>query len=186
MLETLNRLIQQLGSVFKWWITVLPWEQSLRIRWGKTTTKLGPGVHWKVPLMHIVFKQNTRLLVSDAPRQTLTTLDGKTLTVSMIVGYRIVDVEQLYVHIQDVENTVLNIIMGAVSRFVGSTPAAECDALNIESATLEALPLDWGLEYAYVRVNDLTSARVYRILGENSRSMWAGVENMNRQEGDPR
>ena len=184
MIETLNRFIQQLGSMFKWWVVVYPWELSLRIRWGKTTTELGPGVHWKVPVMHSVFKQGSRLLVSDAPRQTLTTTDGKNLTVSMIVGYRIVNMQQLYLSVQDVENTVLNVIMGEVSRFVSNATLAECTAVNIEEATLCALSSDWGLKYEYVRVNDLTTGRVFRLLGENSRAMWAGVKNMNHAEGD--
>ena len=173
-MNALRLLLEQFGRLFRWWVTICPWEMAVRVRLGKHVKVLGPGIHLKIPFADQAFCQNTRLMVIDASRQALSTLDHKTLTVSIIVGYRVVDIERLYLNIQHVENTVLNMVMGSVSRYVCRARSEECTAEQIEKAVLDDLPDTWGLAFETVAVNDLAFATAFRLLGETYSQMHGG------------
>uniref|UniRef100_A0A6M3L1X4 Putative SPFH domain / band 7 protein n=1 Tax=viral metagenome TaxID=1070528 RepID=A0A6M3L1X4_9ZZZZ len=186
-MDTLRFLFQQIGKVFTWWVTVLPWQTALRVRLGKHVTVLEAGVHWKVPLVHRVYAQNTRLLYADAPVQTLTTKDRQILAISAVIGYRITDVERLYTSIQQIDATILSLAMGVIAETVSSTDSADCSPARIESAVESKLgKTDWGLQFEYVRCNDFAYCPTLRLIGDYVGNNFSNYADMDRQmKGEP-
>ena len=122
----LAELIRQLGNLFTWAFIVAPWEQAIRVRGGKRRALLNRGIYLRIPFYDRVFKQNTRRRLTCLRGQTLTTSDGKIVTVSGAVGFRIDDLLRMYDTLDCPNDTIETEVSGVIAAFVGSTPLARC------------------------------------------------------------
>ena len=82
MVNTFQEMLKQFGRLFRWWIIVLPWDQAIRVRLGKHTRVLGPGVYWRIPYVDLVFQQSIRQRSARNDMQTLTTRDDRTISLA--------------------------------------------------------------------------------------------------------
>ena len=177
-MEALKLLFQQLSKIFLWWVIINPWELGIRVRLGKYTKLLGPGIHFRIPGMDKVYAQNTRMEALDVPNQTLTTLDGKILTISVVVCFRIMDIELLYTNIQRVDQTIMGMVMGKVATSVTSLRSEECTPNKVERYVqdeINGLADDWGIEFYLISVNTFAYVKTYRLIGESTRSLWPEI-----------
>ena len=172
----IKQLLNALAKLLTWWVVIAPWERGVRLRWGKHATELQPGLRLKVPLMHQVYRQSTRLLIVDAPNQTLTTTDGKVLYISVVVGFAIDDILKLYQTIVNPRETVVGLVMGAVASVVAATHSSLCTpALVEQKAAANLAEMGWGLAFAYTRVTDFAFVRTYRFITDDSSTrFWSG------------
>lgn len=163
--STLASMLKSLTGIFRWWVCVMPWEAGLRVRAGRWVKVLRRGIHLRVPFIDSVYKQTTRLRVASMPMQTLTTKDGKTVSVTAAVGYSIKDIRVLYEKLHQPETTIANIAMSGLASFVNTHALDECTPAKIEAATLELLKLEeYGLGEGYVKVVSYAVARTMRLL----------------------
>ena len=172
----LRQLFEFLSRMVTWWVVVAPWQRAVRLRFGKRMVELQPGIHLKVPLVHQVFSQNIRLLVVDTPNQTVTTADGRVVTISAVVGYRIVDIKRVFSSIQNPRDVVNSLAMGAISVYVTSHSAVECSVPEIEADLTGRLHAeDWGLGFGLVKITDFAFVKTYRfITNESNQNFWSG------------
>lgn len=88
------------ASVF----TVSEKEFAIRIAVGKfDKSDFKPGLHWMVPIYHVVNKYDKRILSYDAPKQRYLTKDNEPLDVDYYVKWRILDVETFFKKMQGSE-----------------------------------------------------------------------------------
>lgn len=165
----LGDLVTSGAGLLKWWVIVAPWEQGVRVRRGKKLKLLHAGVHWKFPFVDRVFRQSTRLRVCELPLQTLTTHDGKSLTLKGLLGYEIFDVLQVYQTIHDIEDTLSNITLGLVSDAVTSTEMADCWPAGVESDVWKDLNFSkFGIEAVSFDLQDFAFMKSYRfVIGDS-------------------
>lgn len=76
---------------FRFTVCVMPWERGIRVRLGNRTRVLDPGWHWCLPIVDVVSLQSTRLRLGGAGPTTISTSDGHILTLSMTIGFSILD-----------------------------------------------------------------------------------------------
>lgn len=170
MTGTVNQILQGLKNVVTWWVTVTPWEQALRVRFGKHITDLGSGIHLRVPGMHRVYVQSTRLRTSDLGRQTVTTADGQAITISGVLRYTITDLRKLYNTLHHAEATLVDMAMGAVAVFVAGTEIEHCTPGAVEEFVNAMLDLEkYGLEGEGLRITDFAAVRTYRLISGDDR-----------------
>ena len=142
----LRQIFEIISRVVTWWVVVPPRQRALRLRLGTHQTVLGAGIHLKIPFIHQVYTQSTRLLIVDTPNQTVTTADGRVVTLSVVVGYRITDLKRVFNSIQSPKDAVNSLAMGAVAAYVTSHSSAECSVPAIEADLVTQLDTkDWGL-----------------------------------------
>jgi len=167
-------LIELLGKLLKWWVVVTPWEQAIRVKFGKHTALLGPGIHLKVPLVHTVFKQSVRLRSTALAVQTLSTRDGHTLTVDGILNYSIVDIRKLYNSLHHAEDTLRSFGMAAISQFVQTHDAAECTPERVAAGASAGLDLTkYGLACTGVLITGFAYVKTYRLIMDR-KGDWVG------------
>lgn len=126
-----TQIIDFLWSLVNWWIVVEPWEQAVRVRFGKQLKLLGPGVNFKIPFFDHVYLQNVRRRVMSIGLQTLTTSDGKSITVDGSIGYKIADVMQLHMTLHDAEYSVKQEVLGCIADYVITHTVSDCGPGNI-------------------------------------------------------
>ncbi|MFT5691463.1 MAG: membrane protease subunit HflC [Oceanicoccus sp.] len=72
-------------------------EKAVKLRFGKlVNTDIGPGLHWKVPVMDAVRKFDSRVLTLDAPPESFFTVQKKRLIVDSFAKWRIANVDTYY------------------------------------------------------------------------------------------
>jgi regulator of protease activity HflC (stomatin/prohibitin superfamily) len=171
----MNELIAALRQFLqglRLWITVTPWEQAIRVRMGKHVKLLGPGVHTKIPFLDLIYLQSTRMRISDLPRQTLTTQDGKSITLAGQLGYEISNLQKLYCTLHHAEDTITGLSRAEIATFVSDHKMEECTQTNIE-CVIEKLDLSrYGLSNVELRIIDFAVVRTYRLIGDYACGTW--------------
>lgn len=161
----LNDLIQWLSKLFQWWVIVMPWEAGLRIRFGRKIKLLNEGVFVKFPIIDAVFIQTTRLRVMGCPIQTVSTKDGKTLSISVSVGYCIEDIRLLYQTLYHPEMTITNLVLGNISEYVAHNKIEDCTPDKIKESVTEILKDNpYGLGQLSVNILGYAVVKTYRLI----------------------
>lgn len=165
-----NNLFQWIANFLgemRWWVIILPWETAIRIRLGKDVTPWGPGWHVRIPFVDEVRMANTRLRIGSVPPQTLTTVDGKTITVASMVAFRIDDLEAALLTLQQPEVMAAAFAQAAVAEYIQARNVRDIDVGALEEASrksLDRFAKDRGLAIEWVRIVDFAVVKTYRLL----------------------
>ena len=165
----IKELIEYLLQVFKIWVIVMPWERALFVRRGKRIKERRGGLYFKLPYLDSVYVQESRLRVTEIPMQTLTSKDGKTLTVNSSLGYRIAHLKMLYDTLAHPEITLGNIAMGATAEIVFANGIESLTPQFIQDRVLAVLKKeDYGLDFDYFKITNYAVVRTYRLIQDGS------------------
>lgn len=177
------QFLTQLRRALECWVVVQPWEQALRVRLGQRVTRLGPGLHLKVPVVDAIYRQSVRVRWCDLPVQTISTADGKTVTLSVVLGYQIADIERLYQTLHHAEATLRNLTLSAVAEAVHALPSSECTPHAIEDRVVRALDFErFGVADARISVTDFAFVRTFRLIQDTHWGSAGDVLNTYAQE----
>jgi hypothetical protein len=151
------------------WVTVKPWEQCVRVRLGKHAQLLTAGVYWKIPFVDTATIYPIRTRTCYAPLQTLRSADGRTVTIGLIVRYRIADLLKVLDTLHNPEGTLTHLSQGAVGDLVAATAASGLTPELITRTVMEKVrPEQYGVDDFAVLVSDNAdlSQRTFRLLQE--------------------
>lgn len=169
MISQVQEFINWLLKQVTWWIIIMPWEKGIRVRYGKRITILEKGTYWKFPIIDSIYVQTIRERVAQLPIQTLTTLDGKTITIQSCIGYSIKDIFKIYNNIYNVEGTLSNITLGHIANYVATHNVVDCSPNEIGKETTKALVSNnYGLEKISVNIVSYAIVRTYRLIQDMS------------------
>lgn len=164
----LNDVINWLKQILTWWVIVMPWERGLRIRNGKNVTLMKEGIYLKLPIVDSIYIQTTRERYVSLPVQTITSADGKTLSISSCSGYTIDDIEALYRSLYQPEMTIANIVLGAIAEYVASNDLANCTPVKIEESVSGKLNNNtYGIGNVTVKIIGYAVVKTYRLIQDS-------------------
>lgn len=179
-MEIIGQLVQFIKEIFSWWFIVTPWEQAVFVRAGKQTKVLKAGFYFKIPFVDQVYLQPIRLRTIDMPMQTISTNDGKTITVKSVLTYSITDIFKLYNTISHPETTLSGIVMSQISNYIRSTDYV---AMNTEQMEIDIVKRlsgnDYGLGDLSVRITSWAEVKTFRLIQDQS-FMYADGLDMNK------
>jgi len=125
----------------KFWTIIQPWENGVRTRCGKRALLLTHGFYWRIPFLDEIRIVNHRLRIYPFPQTTVTTRDGKTVTASGMIGFRIVDALAATLAFQQPEIVCSSYVQPLVTEFINARDHSEIKIRDIESYGLEKLPI---------------------------------------------
>lgn len=164
-MEWLQTIFDRFTEAFRWLWILQPWEQALRVRCGKKIVKFHGGIHFKIPYLDYVFKQNCRLRLSGIPSQTVTTLDDKTITLSGALAYRVEDVTPLYQKLHMAEDTITRKTQGVISRYIAWHHFKDCSPQKVTEHVDETLEIgQFGLADVEFILKDFAVVKTYRFI----------------------
>lgn len=179
-----------MSTIFQWlidllrdarfWFVVEPWEKAVRVRAGKNAVVKGPGVHLKWPLIDEVYVINTRLRLADGASQTISTRDGKIITISVQLGFSIHDPLQALATYQKPEYSLSVLVHNCVADYLFEVESSEdIDTADMEESILSGLkdiaPND-GITVEFVKVTNLITsspARTIRLVNDDLYTSWS-------------
>ena len=168
-MDLFKQIWDQLSTVLKWWVIILPWEMGLRVRAGKKVTILEPGIHFRLPYIDTCYRQAIRINFFNMAPQTLTTNNGVTLTISLIVGYSICDVLKVHNTVSEIDSAIAGTVMGGVSDFISTSHFDNCQPAHVEQHILICLgEKDWGVKLDEVKVISYATVKTYRLIQDGA------------------
>ena len=161
----LQNLMTNFGEAFRWFYILQPWEQALRVRCGKHIRLHEGGLHFKVPYIDYIFKQNTRLRISDVPAQTITTLDGRTITLSGALQYRVADITPLFMKLHMAENTIAQECQAILTEYIAWNDFSHCSPKDVMAHVQKSVDLErYGLADVRFILKDFAVVKTYRFI----------------------
>lgn len=161
----LSTILQQLSRILTWWVIVAPWEQALRVRFGKKVAKLDAGIYFNIPFIDKIYKQSIRRRLNVLRAQTLTTLDRHVVTCCGAVGYSVSDLEKLYDTLEAPNDTIENEVGAIIARFIASHTLKECSSKEIEAEVMGLLDLSkYGLAGQEFYMTSFATSKTYRFI----------------------
>ena len=100
------------------------------VRWtlGKWPRPLGPGIHWRLPLLHSIIAYDLVDEVLDLPVQSVITQDNKMVCFSVNIAFRITDVIAHACNVQDFMESTAGAAMTHLARRVRENTLAELES----------------------------------------------------------
>ena len=174
----LGQLFNKLGQMFNWVFIVVPWEQAIRVRMGKTITMLNAGIHFQIPFIDRVYIQNVRERVTATTSQTLTTRDGVTISLCAALRFEIVDIRPLYTRLHQANQTICQIVEGAFSEYIITNDVEACIPEKIIAFVKAQIDLsEYGLNLTALFLTDFAKVRTYRLIqGDLNRYAHAAIQ----------
>lgn len=176
-----NELFSSIGrffNLFVFWYMVEPWDQCLRVRFGKHIKKIPAGFHVKIPYLDVLYKQHSRYRTTVCPTQTLTTADGHTVVCSFALGYSLGDIEKFYQTLTSADSTLTQMVSSYVSDAVASTNRADLKAVEINDKITELVADkfdEYGLKDVTVCLQDFAFIRAIRLISDQRYNMDASL-----------
>ena len=142
-------------------------DEGLVQRLGEYKRTLKPGLNFVVPLMDTVLVDTTREQILDIAPQKAVTKDSVPIEIDAIIFWKIKDLYSAYYKVEDLEESLKNIVLSALRNEVGQLNLDETlsnmtkinDALRIELLK----PADsWGIEVVRVDVQEVTLSQTVR------------------------
>jgi len=169
-MSVIQNILDFLKSILVWWFIVEPWEQAVRVRFGKHIYLFGAGAHVRIPFFDNIYIQNTRRRLLSAGLQTLTTSDRKLLSVHSTIGYVLTDIMKLQQGLHDADATITQHITALLARDIASHTLAECGPGDIAQRVRAGLDLaQYGLEVVeFALTSYIADVQTIRVLQDNS------------------
>jgi regulator of protease activity HflC (stomatin/prohibitin superfamily) len=162
----------------RFWRIVQPWERAVRTRAGKRAKVLDAGFHLVIPWLDEVRPINTRLRVAAVPLLTVTTKDGRTISVGGSIGFRIVDPLDAMLRLHHPTGLFPVLAQAAIAGYIVSRSLDALVVGEVEAATLDELreAAGAGIAIDFFRIVDFAAVRTYRLLDEQWRPHTNEVE----------
>lgn len=179
----MEALIQAIASFLrglKVFHIVPPDEEGVRTTGGRIDRRLEPGVHPVWPIIGAVYTLPSVEQQLDLRMQSLTTADGRSVGVSFLVNYRVIDVIKAMYRAENVNDRLEHVVMAVAARAVGDRDwlslTDEIDELENEVRQGVDHRMTWyGLEITDTHLNDFTLQRVVRLV-QNREAYGAAAE----------
>lgn len=165
------------------------YERGVKLRKGINKGKLDPGFHWVIPFnLDEVLKDNV------APRtirivSNLTTLDGRSVVVGIVVTAKIRDIEKALLEVENMDDALRDSCHGSLFRYVtahtwddlraAQTPTDDEDEEKGPEELYKScrkMAFRWGVEVMRVQLSDLSVSRSIRLHSDESPLRQVGHE----------
>ncbi len=165
MFTAFENVLRLIGKFFVWLYIIEPWEMSIRVRLGRRTDVLGPGVHLRIPFIDTVYTQHVRMRAVGIASQTVSTSDGHTVTFAGSLRYKVGDILAMYQNVHSPRDTINQVVRGLVTDYVVDNALADCGPRKITDHVNSKLEMEqYGLEDTSFFLTDFAKVKTYRLI----------------------
>jgi regulator of protease activity HflC (stomatin/prohibitin superfamily) len=142
-------MLDVLGAITGLFVLVYDGQHALKFTLGRAREVVGPGVHWKWPILQKFKVEETKHTTLDLEPQTIQLADDLVYEIDCKVMYQIVDLRKAMIEIDDLvmglKNRVVLAIQGVVRRRDRRTIRESASIVAEIKADLAQLEEQWGV-----------------------------------------
>jgi membrane protease subunit HflK len=144
------------------------WEAGVHLRYGKFKNVVNPGLIWKIPFFDQVITTPVITQTVNLSPQTVTTLDERSVVLSSIVRYHIIDVRKFLLGVMHANDVLIDTTQGIIRDFVETTKWEDLvDLSNIVTPEVNEQVEKWGIKVEMISFPDLGEIRTYRLITDS-------------------
>ena len=122
MFDRLIDLLVQSVQLFLFFNVVDHYERGVVLRFGKFHREVEPGLVWLIPFaVDRLIVDNVVPRTANLGEQTITTQDGRTVTVCAIVTARIADIRKALLDVEHMDDALKDSCAGEIGRVISET-----------------------------------------------------------------
>lgn len=167
-----EKLVDLLISIWAWllpFVVVDHYERAVLLRIGNFNQVLEPGFHWIFPFgIDKCIGDNVVTRTHKLQEQSLTTKDGKSVTVRGVVTAKINDIYKAALSVEHVDDAMADSCLGEIGRAVINSSWEEMSKPEFVDALSKACRKNawrYGIEIERVQLSDIVLAPAYRVFG---------------------
>jgi len=145
------------------------YERGVVLRFGKYRRDIGPGWWWLLPLgIEKAISDSVAVSTTTLPPQSLTTKDGHSVVVSLVLTHRVHDIRVLLLEVEGKDQACLDCAAGVLALEISSHGWAEivhADFLTAVHRSVRKRAFRYGIEVLAAAFSDLQRCKSFRILG---------------------
>jgi regulator of protease activity HflC (stomatin/prohibitin superfamily) len=166
-----DRIFDFIADAWEWlipWVIIDQYEQGVVLRLGKFKRAVNPGLRfiWPFGIEDVKYETVVRQTAYLDP-QSITTQDGKSVTVAAIVIFTISDIRKFLLDIDEGETDMCNMVYGIISDAIESTNWKDVVSVEFNGKVLENAQKDCndycGVNVIAVKWSDKATARNLRL-----------------------
>lgn len=165
--------LQQLVKIIQWcwpFEIIRANEQGVRKTFGKIQGPLKPDWYWRVPWAQEMERESTLLDSLDLHIKSLTSSDGKPVSLEVTIWFVVFDAYKLWMTVVDIQENLARLAAGHVNVKVRRRTwlSLRTNQRALEQAVAiycGKYAAEWGVEIPEVQITQITSAKPYRFLG---------------------
>ena len=142
-------MLDVLGAITGLFVLVYDGQHALKFTLGRAQEVVGPGVHWKWPILQKFKVEETKHTTLDLEPQTIQLVDDLVYEIDCKVMYQIVDLRKAMIEIDDLvmglKNRVVLAIQGVVRRRDRRTIRESASIVAEIKTDLAQLEEQWGV-----------------------------------------
>ena len=144
---------------------VNPDEAGVHLRGGMIHKVIGEGFHWQYPIYDEIQTIPTSEQAIDLPNQTMTTRDGKTVTISGTIRYEVVCPERTLFNVTDYDESLQVLSMEVIGTEVPLIDHNESSKKLRKKVCdrLEGVASRWGINIIEVGITDNAESIAVRL-----------------------
>lgn len=165
-----DKLIDLLTSSFHLmaFLTIIqPYEQGVRIRLGKFSEVLDPGLHWKAPFaIDYIHKEHVVPKTDRLSSMATTTVDGRAVAFDAVITYRINDIRKAALEVEDVRDSIADACAGVIGTALAGATWESIRTGEVADGLTTACRKrgwKWGIEIQAVQLTGISLVRNLRL-----------------------
>ncbi len=148
------------------------WEKGVHLRTGKFLKVVEPGLNWKIPFFDQVITTPVITQTVNLKPQTVTSLDEKSVVLSSIVRYHIVDVEKFLLGVMHANDVLVDTTQGIIRDVLEGTNWEDLyDLSNTVTPEVNEFVERWGIFVEQVSFPDLGQIITYRLMSDGKENL---------------
>ena len=162
--------------ITNWWLQLTPviiirdYEEAVLLRFGRFSSVLKPGIHFKIPLFDEVIDQHVVVTTLSLDAQSLYTLDKQNIVVKGVIKYRIADVKIFLLEIWDAQDALSDMSSSIIKNVIMSMTLDECTDAELDNTLTKKVRVEarkWGVEVQQVTLTDLAPIKSFRFINDS-------------------
>lgn len=166
MLDRLIDLLIQGFRMVQFLCIVRDYEGGVVLRFGKFNRIARPGLMWVWPFAEEVLLVNTVKQALNVGPQSLTTRDGQSVVVSVVVTFSVVDCQVFLLQVEGAQHAIEDCTYGAVASVVRQYDWMDLRLSDVDSLISDEIQIQaeaYGVQ-ASAKVSDLTLSKTFRMI----------------------
>ena len=147
------------------------WEGGVHLKTGRFHRTVSPGLNWKVPFFDKIWVTPVITQTVNLSPQTLTTLDEKSVVLTSIVRYHVVNPHSFLLNVMHANDVLVDTTQGIIRDIVETTNWNDLvDLTDIVTPKVNEEVAKWGIVVEAVKFPDLGEIKTYRIISDSGKS----------------
>lgn len=168
MFDKLVDLIVQFIELFKFWVIITDWEQGIIMRWGKFHRMAHSGWHWRLPFnLETTYYTNVNMLTRIVGPQSLTTKDGRSLIISVVITEQVEDAKKFLISTTHGRSIIEDSTYGAVATVIHDKTWQELQDMDLARTleiTVRRQAKKYGVDIIQLQLVDFTLSKSFRLM----------------------